>query len=116
MSAARGHGGQKFFARGRKVFRAALTGACFALVPFAAAAETVQIVCANHAAFAEKLAEQYGESVRASALSARGHVLELWASAESWTLLLVVPSGEACAIDQGLRAVIIAPPVPGDPA
>lgn len=86
------------------------------LAPLAAPAETITLLCGRHADLAQQLAESYGESVRASALSARGHVLELWADGDSWTLLAVMPSGRACLIDQGLRAVILAPPVPGDPA
>ncbi len=58
--------------------------------------------CATHDQIVEILAEKFHEHLRVIAISKRGALLEIYASAEgSWTLVRTRTTGEACLLAIG---------------
>ena len=65
--------------------------------------------CQNYESAKADLAAQYGELPAGMGLSQSGAVTQLFVGPESWTLVVVLPSGIACARDAGVGWQDIAP-------
>lgn len=76
---------------------AALTAACMATTARG------QAQCAPADAVADRLAEQYGETIAHVGLDTRGVLIEWWENPEtgSWTLIVLRPDGARCFIASG---------------
>jgi len=77
----------------------------WALAPAAAYARPA---CTDHAAAVAALARNYGERLIARAVTTRGAILEIFASAKgrngkhtSWTAIITIPGGPACIVAAG---------------
>ena len=57
--------------------------------------------CGSHAATTEQLREKYKEIPTWYGLTGNGAVMEMYASKDSWTLLLVFPNGNSCLVAAG---------------
>lgn len=77
----------------------ALAGSAQAAAPAAAQ----RLPCHDYAQIADTLGERYGEAPVSLGLQSNGHVLQVFASAESgsWTILSVAPSGIGCIVAAG---------------
>ena len=65
---------------------------------------TVQAACVPHGEAKEHLEKKFNEKPAWWGLSAAGHVILIYQSKTSWTLVSVTPSGRACPIDAGGEA------------
>lgn len=59
--------------------------------------------CADHAAMADRLSSQYGESRQAMGLGANNMVMEIYTSPDSgtWTVTMTAPGGPTCLVAAG---------------
>ena len=92
-------------------------GALLAAAPLPA--EPGPRLCGPHDAIASDLAQRFGESRRAAALSADNTVIEFFANdaTGSWSLTVTTPGGPTCLVAAGEAFVTFAPdPAAGDPA
>ena len=91
------------------MIRAAIIALCATIVPTVAHAQCAPITDALTA-----LADNYGESVRVTALMAGGNVLIITAAPSGgFTALEVKPGGEACIVAAGEAFELHAPVAPG---
>lgn len=68
-----------------------------------------QPACGDYAEAVEHLNKEYGEVLVWQALSGRGPILQIFQSVEgTWTVLAVMPSGQACVMDAGEGAETVA--------
>ena len=69
----------------------------------ATGASAARLVCGERAGMVQKLASQYDEAPVSMGVAANGSLLQLLASpdGETWTLLLIRPSGIACIMATG---------------
>lgn len=63
-----------------------------------------------------RLAGGYGESRQSIGVDPQGNIVETWANAETWTILVTLPAGVSCVAAAGEAFQIAPPTVPGDPA
>ena len=73
-----------------------------------------QVVCGAREALVAALARTYGEQPRVRALTARGALLEVFATPDgaTWTILITTPNGRACIASAG-EAWLPTQPPPG---
>ena len=75
--------------------------------------------CADRSQVVQRLADEYGETRQAIALTFSRQVIEFFASRDtgSWTLTITFPSGETCLLGAGdLFELTPTALTPGDPA
>lgn len=75
--------------------------------------------CAPREVVAERLQERYREAPLARGLTPNGSIVEMWASArgETWSVIVVLPSGQSCLVASGSDfEALAAPAEAGDPA
>lgn len=74
--------------------------------------------CAAHDVVAKNLADQFGEVRRGIGLAADNTVMEIYASAETGTWTVTLPSGQTCLFAAGSDFEMTADMLPntGDPA
>jgi len=98
------------------LFRAALVAAFFMAAPAMAQPypRIMRVPCTGAEILTELLARDYGESVAGQGVTG-GALLQLWRNQEtgSWTILLVSPDGEACALAGGEDWMDPVQPSPG---
>lgn len=72
--------------------------------------------CAPAQAVAAKLLQGYGERPAVELYSARGHVIVVYANAEThtWTVVIHRPDGQACVDDDGEGYAILPEPAGSD--
>lgn len=60
-------------------------------------------VCYPRDVVAERLADEFGETVQSRGLTADGAVVEMWANDETrtWTAVVTMPNGMACLVASG---------------
>ena len=70
-----------------------------------------QAQCAPADAVADRLSEQYGETIAHTGLDTRGVIIEWWENPEtgSWTLIVLRPDGARCFIASGDMGRAVAP-------
>ena len=97
------------------VVGAALVAAFFMATPAMAQLypRTMRVPCSSPDVLPGLLARDYGESVAGQGI-ADGALLQLWRNTEtgSWTILLVLPDGAACALAGGEDWIVADPPQP----
>ena len=83
--------------------RALVLAAVCAAFLLASPALAQQVVCGERGAFIEKLERAYAEFPVAMGLTAKGALIEVFASAAgSWTFLITPPSGPSCVAATGV--------------
>jgi hypothetical protein len=68
-------------------------------LPYQAAAQPM--ACSERAVIVSALARDYGEHPVALGIANNGGVIEVLASAKSWTIILTMPNGVACLVAVG---------------
>ena len=73
-------------------------------------AADAQRVCAQRDSLVSHLGERFGEVPTARGLTAAGTVVEVLASpTESWTIIVISPSGTACVVAAGQAWTPVSP-------
>src|SRR5689334_2888642 len=58
--------------------------------------------CGQRADLAQFLEQRYGETIRATGITGRGALIEIYASEKgTWTMVLTLPSGPSCVLGDG---------------
>lgn len=72
--------------------------------------------CAERNDVIGRLGREYGESVVARGLTARGNLLEITAAADgrSWTIIVSTPGGATCLVTAGEAWQAVEPQAPGE--
>ena len=86
------------------MIRALATAAGLAMLLVGCSPALAQHACGDRAEVIERLADEYGESLRGAGLRDSKSLFEVWAnvSTGSWTILLSLPDGRACMIAFGV--------------
>lgn len=98
-----------------RLFTAALVAVFFVAAPATAQMfpRSVRVPCSGPAFLPGLLARNYGESVTGQGI-AGGALVQQWRNREtgSWTILLILPDGVACALASGDDWMDVDPPSP----